>query len=219
MNLGDDGNVQTTGFLNSVLNIFGNRNSLAASGVFNNATNFFGDDNSLAASNVPDPTANILRQIGGNVAFNLFGSRNNLTAGSQIAPPPGGPLSIVGAIEANGQTVDQPGTGITIKTPFNADSNPPVLAARGTQGVVRPSLNATVNRPKAAQESLSRTSLNATLDDQPKATSASRPALKAAGDRIATSVKKVKDAVSRGTGGSADAASKQAEAKSGDSEK
>ena len=130
VNLGDDGNVQTTGFLNSVLNIFGNRNSLATSGVFNNATNFFGDDNSLGASNVPDPTANILRQIGGNVAFNLFGSRNNLTAGSQIAPPPGGPLSIVGAIEANGQTVDQPGTGITIKTPFNADSTPCPRCAR-----------------------------------------------------------------------------------------
>ena len=188
--------------------------------MFNNATNFFGDDNILIADNVPDPTANILRQIGGNVAFNLFGSRNNLTAGSQIAPPPGGPLSIVGAIEANGQNVNQPGTGITIKTPFNADSSPPVLAARGTQGVVRPSLSATLNRPKAAQESLSRPSLNATLDQpKAKATTAGRPALKAAGDRIATSVKKVRDAVSRGTGGSADGAAKQAKANSDDSEK
>ena len=124
LNLGDSGNVQTTGFLNSVLNFFGNRSTLGTSGVFNNATNFFGDDNSLGASNVPDPTANILRQIGGNVAFNFFGSRNNYTAGSQIAPPRGGPLSIVGGIGASGQTVNQPNTGITIRTPFNATRSP-----------------------------------------------------------------------------------------------
>jgi hypothetical protein len=144
-NLGDDGNVQTTGFANSVLNIFGNRNTLGTSGMLNNATNFFGDDNSLGASNVPDPTANILRQIGGNVAFNFFGSRNNFTAGSQIAPPPGGPLSIVGGIGASDQTVNQPGTGITIRTPFNAADGPTsVLAAAGTQrSVLRPSLNFT----------------------------------------------------------------------------
>ena len=57
-------------------------------------------------------------------------------------------------------------------------------------------------------------SLNATLDDQPnpKATPTSRPALKAVGDRIATSVKKFKDAATRGTGGPADGTPKQAKA-------
>ena len=83
LNLGNTGNVQAQGFANSVLNFFGNQSGLAAIGMFNNATNFFGDDNNLIASNVVDKTANILRQIGGNVAFNFFGNNNNFTAGSE----------------------------------------------------------------------------------------------------------------------------------------
>ncbi len=47
------------------------------------------------------------------------------------------------------------------------------------------------------QESLSRPSLNATLDEQLNATYSGPPVLKGIGDRIATSVKKFKDAVSK----------------------
>ena len=200
VNLGDSGNVQTTGFANSVLNIFGNRNALATSGMFNNATNFFGDDNVLTARNVPDPTANILRQIGGNAAFNFFGSRNNFTAGSQIAPPSGGPLSIVGSLFANDQTVNQPGTGITIRTPFNATPSPAnVLAAASTQRtaagtqrtVVRPSLN-------FAPGLNGRSSVGSTTPGRPVLRSINQNSAspKKFGDELSASAKKFGDSVS-----------------------
>jgi len=207
LNLGDDDNVQAKGFGNSALNFFGTGNQvddannplggIFASGIFNNATNIFGNYNGLTAANVPDPTANILRQIGGNVAFNFFGSRNNFTAGSQTAPP-GGPLSIVGALFANDQTVDQPGTGITIRTPFNATPSPTnVLAAAGPQrtaagtqrSVVRPSLNFTPG---------GRSTLGSTTRERPVLRSInqlSAPAKKFF-DKLSASAKKFGDSVS-----------------------
>ena len=132
LNLGNDSNVQARGFANSVLNIFGNGNSLSAIGVVNNATNIFGDDNIAIAANVP--TANILQRIGGNVAFTAFGNGNTVRAGSEIAPPDG-PLAIAGALGVDNRTISQPGTGITIATPFNDTGIPTtVLAASSTQG-------------------------------------------------------------------------------------
>ena len=132
VNLGDTGNIQAQGFGNSVLNIFGNRNALAASGMFNNATNFFGDDNVLIASNVPDPTANILRQIGGNVAFSMLGSNNEVRSGA-AAGGGNGPLAIAGAIAVDGQegasAVRNNNFGIELRTPFNAQTPVSVLAA------------------------------------------------------------------------------------------
>ena len=202
VNLGDSGNIRAQGFANSVLNIFGNGNSLNANGVINNATNIFGNDNGLIAANVPDPTANIFRQIGGNVAFAIFGDGNDVTAGSQATP--GGPLSIRGALGANGQVVNEPGTGITIKTPFNATApGAGVLAARSKQStLVRPSLNAAPSSPKGPRAGLLRPSLNAALD-HPKATAGSRPVLKA----VTTAIKRFKEAVSR-KGSKAGAASR-----------
>jgi hypothetical protein len=122
LNVGDDNNVQAKGFCNSVINIFGNRNSLAAIGNLNHATNYFGDDNGVTAANVPDPAANIWQQIGVNLAFNAFGSGNDLRAGSQIAPPPGGPLAIAGVLGVDDQLIRQPDTGATIVTPFESGS-------------------------------------------------------------------------------------------------
>jgi len=89
------------------------------------------------------------------------------------------------ALGVDHQSVDHSGTGITIKTPFNSTgSSASVLAARGTQGsLVRPSLNAAVN--------------------QPKASSPDRPVHKVVNERITTSVKKFKACVSRVTGGAA----------------
>ena len=148
------------------------------------------------------------------MAFNFFGSRNNFTAGSQIAPPPGGPLSIVGGIGANGQTVNQPGTGITIKTPFNADSNPPVLAARGEPDEPpppQPQRGAQGPRPRKTASPAPASTRRLTTSPSPSHPPG-RPALKAVGDRIAESVKKFKDAASRGTGGPADGTPKQAKA-------
>ena len=85
------------------------------------------------------------------------------------------------ALGVDNQSVDHSGTGITIKTPFNSTgSSASVLAARGTQGsLVRPSLNAAVN--------------------QPKASSPDRPVHKVVNERITTSVKKFKAGVSRVT--------------------
>ena len=82
------------------------------------------------------------------------------------------------ALGVDHQSVDHSGTGITIKTPFNSTgSSASVLAARGTQGsLVRPSLNAAVN--------------------QPKASSPDRPVHKVVNERITTSVKKFKAGVS-----------------------
>ena len=69
------------------------------------------------------------------MAFNAFGNGNDLTAGSQIAPPPGGPLAIVGTLGVDDRIISRPGTGISIATPFNSTgSNTNVLAAGGTQG-------------------------------------------------------------------------------------
>ncbi len=225
-NLGDDNNVQSQGLLNSVLNIAGNGNDVSAAlGVLNNATNLFGDDNGVVAGNVPDPTANILQQIGGNVAFNAIGDDNTVQAGSLIAPPPGGPLAIVGTLGVDAQSISQPGTGITIATPFNStDSNTNVLAAGATQrSLVRPSLNASLSRPNAtssggsvlksvsdritksankfsSQGSLFRPSLNST-PNHPNSASPTGSVLKSVSDRITTSTKKFSDAVSRVTGG------------------
>src|SRR4029077_12551038 len=134
--LGDNDNVQAKGLLNSVFNIAGDGNGVSAIGVLNNGTNFFGNDNEVIAANDPDPTANILQQIGLNVAFNTFGDGNIVHAGSQIAPPPGGPLAIAGAIGVTNRTFSQQGFGVTLATPFNDTGIPPtnVLAASSTQG-------------------------------------------------------------------------------------
>ena len=197
LNLGDDGNVQAKGFGNSVLNFFGNRNSLFANGFLNNATNILGDDNGLTASNVPESTANILRQIGGNVAFAAFGDGNDLIAGSQIAPPPGGPFSILGALGVNGQTINQPGTGIDIRTPFDTPAsssftNADFSAARGTQG--------SVTQGSVVRQLLSfRPGSNA----GPKATSSGGStggsSFKSVSDQINTSVKKFRETVNNVT--------------------
>lgn len=153
-NIGDGNFVLTRGVANSGLSIFGDRNRLLAEGVFNNATNFFGDDNDVLAANAPDPAGNILRQIGGNVVFSGFGDRNVLGAGP-------GPFSILGALGVDDQVASQPGTGITIRNPFNTPVSSSFtnsdLAARGTKtsGVkpllsFRPTANAADNRPKIA---------------------------------------------------------------------
>ena len=184
------------GFGNNVFNILGNGNSLLASGVFNNATNFFGDGNGLTAANVPDPTANILRQIGGNVAFSAFGNGNNLTAGSQTTPP-GGPLSILGTLGVDDQDIDQPGTGIDIRTPFDTPAsssftNADFSAARGTQE--------SVTQRSVVRQFLS---LRPGGNAGPKATSSGGstggPALKSVSDRITKSVKKLSDTINNVT--------------------
>ena len=153
LNLGDKNNVQANGFLNSVLNIFGDKNVLSATSVLNNATHFFGDDNGATAANVPDPTANILRQIGGNVAFTGFGNGNAVQAGSQTTPP-GGPLSIAGTLGVDDRSITQPGTGISIATPFNSTgSDTNVLATRNTQGgSLRPESTLALTAPKPHRE-------------------------------------------------------------------
>ncbi len=180
-NIGDGNFILTRGLANSGLSIFGDRNSLLAEGVFNNATNFFGDDNDLLASNAPDPAANILRQIGGNVVFSGFGDRNTLGAGP-------GPFSILGALGVDDQIASQPGTGITIRNPFNTPVSSSFtnsdLATRGTQTSganpllsFRPVANAADNRPETASAAGSlRTPL---------------------ADRISKSVKRISDTVDK----------------------
>ena len=136
-------------------------------------------------------------------------------------------MAIGGTLGVDNQTISQPGTGITIATPFNSTgSNTNVLAAGGTQGsLVRPSLNAAPNRPNATspggsvlksvsdrittsankfspQGSLFRPSLNA-APNHPEATSPTGSVLKSVSDRITTTAKKFSDTVSRGTGGHA----------------
>ena len=203
LNLGDKNNVQANGFLNSVLNIFGDKNALSATSVLNNATNFFGDDNGATAANVPDPTANILRQIGGNVAFTGFGNGNAVQAGSQTTPP-GGPLSIAGTLGVDDRSITQPGTGISIATPFNSTgSDTNVLATRNTQGgSLRPDVDAGPNRPKAAQGSPLRASPMA-APNRHKASSTAGSAPKSVSDRMTTSTKKRSDIVKSTTGGKA----------------
>jgi hypothetical protein len=152
------------------------------------------------------------------VAFTAFGNGNSVRAGSQTVPP-GGPLSIVGTLGVDERSVDQPGTGITIATPFNSTgSMTNVLAARSTQSnLVRPSLNATFNRPKAAQGSVVRPSINAAFN-RPKAAPGGS-VLKSVSDRITTSTKKFRDTVNRVTGGPAGGAPKPAAASTNNSEK
>ena len=203
LNLGNGKNIQAKGFGNSVLNIFGDGITLNANGVVNNATNVFGDNNELIAANVPDPTANILRQIGGNVAFTGFGNGNIVQAGSQTAPP-GGPLSIAGTLGVDDRSIIQPATGISIATPFNSTgSNTNVLATRSTQGgPLRPGVKAAISRPTTAEGRPLQASLN-TAHNRDKASSAGRSVLKSVSDRITTSAKKRSDTVKKATDGRA----------------
>jgi hypothetical protein len=212
LNLGDKNNVQAKGFANSVLNFFGNENAIAATGILNNATNIFGDQNAVGADNVPDGNANILGQIGGNVAFNAFGDRNSVLAGSQTAPPDG-PLAIAGALGVDDQSVDQPGTGITIRTPFNATgSDTNVLAVGTTQGsAARPGLTLTSGRNVASNlrstspDAPALTSVNQRTGPAKKFSDQLKSSTKKIRDQLRSSTKKIRDNATRG-GGKAEAA-------------
>ncbi len=211
LNLGNDSNVQARGFANSVLNIFGNGNSLSAIGVVNNATNIFGDDNIAIAANVP--TANILQRIGGNVAFTAFGNGNTVRAGSEIAPPDG-PLAIAGALGVDNRTISQPGTGITIATPFNDTGIPTtVLAASSTQGN-RVGLNSTgSNTDELAASSTQGNRVGTGLN-----AASNRPETTSLGGSLRESVsKKFSDPASSSSGSSRGTSSSNGDSSNGDS--
>ena len=171
VNLGDDGNVQTTGFANSVLNIFGNRNTLATSGMFNNATNFFGDDNVLTAAmsrtrrrtscgksaatwrstssaagttSPPAPRSRLLRRP-------TVDSWRTLRKRSDRQPAGHG-YHHQDSVQCHPQPHQCPRCGSTQRNRVGLNStgsNTDELAASSTQGNrVRPGLNAASNRPE-----------------------------------------------------------------------
>src|SRR6185312_14430944 len=107
-NVGDNNFVGAQGLGSTAFNMVGNRNYVFSYGMFNNATNIAGDDNNVQSINFPD-LSNPFQpsNIGGNVAFNTFGNKNNVIAGV-------GPFAVAGAIGQNNATDTQQTTGIQI---------------------------------------------------------------------------------------------------------
>jgi hypothetical protein len=140
----------------------------------------------------------------GNVALNL-GNGNVVHAGSQIAPPRGGPLAIAGAIGVSNRTFSQPGFGVTLATPFNnTGSNTNVLAAGGTAGN-RVRLNSTGGNTNGVAATVTqgnrvRPSLNA-VSNRSETASSGGLVRKVASGRITKSAKKFSGPAGRGTSG------------------
>jgi hypothetical protein len=213
----------------------------AGGGGFNLAANIGGDANAGSATGVPEPM-DISADGFGNVALNVIGNRNRVSAGggggflnfavaSGLFGQPGGAngsdndVTATGSLSAalNSQTVlgeacpvgpcgnevnaNGPWSlvvaagvvkrlvegdfGITFANSFNSSTFPPnpnlsstsVLAARSTQGTVRPSLNAAVNKPTSKVNSQLQSSVKK-FGDQLAASS------KKSSDRLQSSVKK-----------------------------
>ena len=133
--------VSAAGIANSALNL-GSDNTLDSSGVVNNTTNAFGNNNTIASSNTPGGFLGL--RPGLNVAFSLFGSNNDVSAGASAPPNDGnGPLSIAGAIFVDGQEgpsqVKNTNFGIELRTPFNVQTpNIALAAAKKVAGSVNP---------------------------------------------------------------------------------
>ena len=219
------GDADTLGFGTVAANVFGNRNDVEAIGTLLNATawgNVFrtpnGSDNIVTAGFVGSPTS-----LSWAFSYQGIFSQACSTAlcGNDVNAT--GPLAIAGAIDVINQTVSQDGPGITIASQLDSTvSNTSVLAAGGSQGsLVRPSINASLNRPTATspggsilkslsdrittsankfstQGSLVRPSINASLN-RPTATSPGGSFRKSLSDRITTSANKFSDTVSKVT--------------------
>jgi hypothetical protein len=182
-----DMNISADGFGNVALNVIGNRNTVSAGGggaFLNFAINVGGP------FSFPNGSDNLVKATGLSAAFNsqtFLGEPCSLSqCGNTVNAD--GPFSLVVAAGVVRRLVEG---GITFANSFNSSTFPPnpnlsstsVLAARSTQGTVRPSLNAAVNKPTSKVNSQLQSSVKK-FGDQLAASS------KKSSDRLQSSVKK-----------------------------